>query len=266
MDEAAARMATTPGRGPRVARPRRARLADRLAARGFSLPAALLALTVEAVTEAPAVAADAAQVPAVAAAAEAAVVAGAGRRLAWVAVACAGVAVGFATAGVILNPDGPPVATPVPRRWNRRPRRRPTGQNCSPQARGRLGNVRFKLATQPTSVRYAPMASDSQSATRAAGFMCSTSAPVESVREFPAAERDDAFPEVVALFSPSGEYLAAVTSGGRVGVWDAEKGESPLWKLPKEDIDVRHLAFSPDGNIWPAVSRARRGAFDCGTR
>jgi RNA polymerase sigma factor (sigma-70 family) len=259
VDEAAARLATTPGavRGW-LARARK-RLSARLEARGFSLPAALLVLTVEAVTEAPTVNAAAAQIkPAIAAAAEAAVATAGWSRPAWVAVACAGVAVGLATAGLIPHGAAPPAAVP-PAAVRVEPK---TGK-IDPQealpagALVRLGDIRFKLATEPVSIRYSPdgtrlAAGDGRGVVHV--FDTRTGLVVREIRASGRNGWDDAVP----LYSPGGEFLAIVTSGGRVSVWEvppakperiAEKGAAQLWKLSPQDADVKRLAFSPDGKV-----------------
>src|SRR5207253_4096669 len=112
-----------------------------------------------------------------------------------------------------------------------------------------LGNVRFKLSADPVSVRYSPdgkwlAAGDGRGTVHV--FDSRTGRVVRVVR---AAERDDGWADAVPLYSPVGGLLAVVTVGGRVSVWDAEKGDSPRWKLPPGDADVRHLAFSPDGTV-----------------
>ena len=250
VDEAANRLATTPGAVRGWLARGRARLAERLTVRGFSLPTALFVLTTEVITEVPlAVAATSAPVsPAIAAVAEAAVSAARGSKVGWAVFACVGFAVGIATAGVLLSTPAPPLLAPT----QEEPVAKAPPQGDPPEtlpagAVARLGTIRFKVPEIPRSARYSPdgkklAVGDQDSVVRV--FDAKTGWVVRKLPAF--SERGDA---AIPLYSPDGVLLAVVTSKGRVGVWDSEKGDVPRWVLPPDDADVRHLAFSPDGKL-----------------
>ncbi|VTR96683.1 (myosin heavy-chain) kinase : Uncultured bacterium genome assembly Metasoil_fosmids_resub OS=uncultured bacterium PE=4 SV=1: Sigma70_r2: Sigma70_r4_2: WD40: WD40: WD40: WD40: WD40: WD40: WD40: WD40 [Gemmata massiliana] len=249
VDETAVRLATSPGAVRGWLARARARLANQLESRGFSLPAALVALAVEVATDVPAVRASAAGVPPViAAVADAAV--GSGHRFTWAAVVCAGLAVGCATAGLMLAPTDLPIAPPVAAVPEPKAALRDEPPDALPAgALARLGNVRFKLSAPPLSVRYSPDGKHLAVGVARGTVQVFDARTGRVVREIRASQKDDVWPEAVPLYSPDGARLAVVTRGGRVGVWNAENSDAPAWALPPDDTGVRRLAFSPDGKL-----------------